>query len=252
MSGMRSLLADCALGWWLISGARGDDILSTSGFTNCLGASHSQIVVQNLDIQFDRRTSQVTFDVSGSSTEEQNVTASLSVSAYGNVLYSKDFDPCDAATKVTQLCPVPKGTFTAQGAQVVPAEYTSQIPSIAFSIPDLEGSAKLELKAQDGGADLACIESDVSNGKTMEIPAISYVAVAIGVSSLLLTGISALSSAGAAGAPSPSPGFGTCLGWFQSVATNGMLSVKYPPGRLPPLVGSLFLRAMLVFSNEMN
>lgn len=231
---MRRLLAYCALWPLTLEGVLGDNVLSTSGFTSCLTDGDAQIAVQNLDIQFNRQTSQVTFDVSGSSAKEQNVTASLSVSAYGKPVYSKDFDPCSDATKVLQLCPVPKGNFSAQGVQTVPSQYTSQIPSIAFSIPDLEGSAKLELKARDGGADLACIESNVNNGKTMEIPAISYVAVAIGVSSLVLTGISALSSAGAAGAHSPSPGFGTCLGWFQSVATNGMLSVNYPPGRFAP------------------
>ena len=207
-----------------------NDILTTSGFTNCLDGTDSQISVQDLNIQFDRQTSQVTFDVAGSSAKVQNVTASLSVSAYGKPVYSKNFDPCDPSTKVGQLCPVPVGKFAAQGVQDVPTGYASQIPSIAFSIPDLEGEAKLELKAKDGGEDLACIQSDVDNGKTMEVPAVSYIAVVIAGAALFLTGISALSSAGAAGAHAPSPGFGTCLGWFQSVTMNGMLSVNYPPG----------------------
>ena len=224
------MLAFCALGSLISGTVLGDDILSTSGFTSCMDSTSSQITVQNLNIQFDRQTSQITFDVAGSSTKVQNVTASLSVTAYGNMVYSKDFDPCNAATKVTQLCPVPMGDFAAQGVQDVPTAYTSQIPSIAFSIPDLEGAAKLELKSRDGGEDLACIESDVNNGKTMEVPAVSYIVAGIIGSALVLTSISALTSS--AGAHAPSPGFGTCLGWFQSVATNGMLSVNYPPGEL--------------------
>ena len=230
---MRSrILAKCALGL-LISGiALGDDVLSTSSFTSCMDGTNSQITVQHLNIQFDRQTSTITFDVAGSSAKVQNVTASLSVSAYGNQVYEKTFDPCSAATRVAQLCPVPMGDFAAQGVQGIPANYASQIPSIAFSIPDLEGAAKLELKAPDDGEDLACIESDVNNGKTMELPAVSYIAVGIAGAALVLTGISALSSTGAVGAHAPSPGFGTCLGWFQSVATNGMLSVNYPPGEL--------------------
>lgn len=229
---MRSRLAIFCLLVGLSSGVRGIDVLTTSGFANCMNAANSQVTVRDLNMQFNRQKSQLTFDVAGSSAKVQNVTASLSVSAYGKPIYSKDFDPCDASTKVAQLCPIPVGNFEALGVQDVPADYASQIPSIAFSIPDLEGGARLELKSKDSGEDVACIQSEVNNGKTVEVPAVSYIAVGIAGSALLLTGISAISSAGAAGAHAPSPGFGTCLGWFQSVATNGMLSVNYPPGEL--------------------
>ena len=111
----------------------------------------------------------------------------------------------------------------------MPPAYASEIPSIAFNVPDLEGGAKLELTALDGGQDLACIESDVTNGKTVESPAVSYVAVGVAGAALLLTGISAVGSAGTTGGHSPSPSFGDVVGWFQSIAINGMLSVQYPP-----------------------
>ena len=80
-----------------------NDILKTTGFTSCL--DNSQITVQALNIQYDRSTQQITFDVAGTSTKVQNVTASLHVTAYGNEVYKKDFNPCDDATKVDQLCP---------------------------------------------------------------------------------------------------------------------------------------------------
>ena len=111
----------------------------------------------------------------------------------------------------------------------MPPAYASEIPSIAFNVPDLEGGAKLELTALDGGQDLACIESDVTNGKTVESPAVSYVAVGVAGAALLLTGISAVGSAGTTGGHAPSPSFGDVVGWFQSIAINGMLSVQYPP-----------------------
>lgn len=86
----------------------------------------------------------------------------------------------------------------------------------------------MELKSLDGGQDLACIQSDVNNGKTMEVPAVSCVAVGIAGCALVLTGLSTLGSAGTAGGHAPSPNFGQVLGWFQSIAVNGMLSVQYP------------------------
>ncbi len=124
---------------------------------------------------------------------------------------------------------VPAGEFAAKGSQTIPSSFAKEIPSIAFSVPDLEGAAKLELKGRDGGADLACIQSNVNNGKTVDIPAVSYVAAGIAGAALLLTGLAALGSAGSPGGHTPSPNFGDVVGWLQSMAMNGMLSVNYPP-----------------------
>ncbi|KAI9850891.1 MAG: hypothetical protein M1838_004870 [Thelocarpon superellum] len=203
------------------------DVLQTTGFNTCLQGA--EIQVNQLDVEYSRVNNTVSFDVAGSSAAVHNVTASLTVTAYGNQVYQKDFDPCDPNTKVDQLCPVPAGNFGAHGSQNIPPNYADMIPSIAFQIPDLDGQAKLELKSTDGGQSLACIESDVSNGKTIEIPAISYIAAGISVSALVMSGVSAFSAAGVTGAGAPSPGFGTTFGWFSSMAMNGMLSVNYPP-----------------------
>lgn len=107
------------------------------------------------------------------------------------------------------------------------------IPSIAFSIPDIEAQATLQLKALDTGADVACISSTVTNGRTVSIPAVSYVAVGIAGAALVMTGVTALGAAAAGGsvggAGTMSPSFTEVAGWFQGMAQNGMLSVNYPP-----------------------
>ena len=112
----------------------------------------------------------------------------------------------------------------------MPARFASEIPGIAFQVPDLDGMAKLELKSLDGKETLACVQSTVSNGKTTNQPAVSYVTIGIAAAAFVLTAISALGAAGAGGsAAGLSPNFGDVMFWFQSVATNGMLSVNYPP-----------------------
>ena len=103
------------------------------------------------------------------------------------------------------------------------------IPSIAFAVPDLEGNARLRLRAGDDGQDLACIESLVKNGKSMKLPSVSYVATGIAGGALAVSGLSALGAAGQPGGATASPGFVEVVGWFQSMAMNGMLSVSYPP-----------------------
>ena len=125
---------------------------------------------------------------------------------------------------------VPAGTFAAQGSQNIPSNFASEIPSIAYTIPDLEGEATIKLNAADGGESLACIQSGVTNGKSLVLPAVSFVAAGIAGAALLLTGLSAAGGgAGSVGGHSPSPSFSTVIGWFQSMAMNGMVSVNYPP-----------------------
>ena len=88
----------------LLPSVLGADILKTSGFSNCNNGT-STIKVNNVDISFDRNTNEIQFDVSGTSTKEQDVTAELIVTAYGIQVYQDTFDPCDESTKVDQLCP---------------------------------------------------------------------------------------------------------------------------------------------------
>jgi hypothetical protein len=127
---------------------------------------------------------------------------------------------------------VPSGTFSATGTQAIPASFASMIPAIAFSVPDIAAQATLQLKALDTGENVACITSDVSNGKTVNVPAVSYVSVGIAGAALLVSGFSAISAAaggGGAGSGTISPSFMEVLTTLQGFAMNGMLSVNYPP-----------------------
>jgi azurin len=92
-----------ASGLLLVPAALAAQILKTEGFSSCL--DNAQIKVNTMDIQYDKATNEVTFDVSGTSEKEQEVIATLVVSAYGKEIYKKEFDPCDENTKVDQLCP---------------------------------------------------------------------------------------------------------------------------------------------------
>jgi hypothetical protein len=234
------------------------DTLSTSGFNLCM--QDSDIEVQKLDVSYTKSTKLVVFDVAGTNSKEQNVTATLTVTAYGTQVFAKTFNPCGSEIHVSELCPgkenlstlydymppislsssiqshfiqnansfssVPSGHFAASGEMNVPDEYASQIPSIAFSIPDLDGQAKLTLTSN--GKDVACLESQLSNGKSANVKGVAWASAGIAAGALALSGLSALGSAGSTGAPSSSPSAGDVMGWFGSMAMNGMLSVNHP------------------------
>lgn len=216
------------------SGALGGNVLTTSSFTNC--NTNTSITVNNVEISYNQDSSAVTFDVSGTSSMVQNVTATLKVTAYGQDVYSNSFNPCETGTYVAQLCPVPAGTFAAKGSQAIPSEYADKIPAIAFSVPDIAADAELTLTSLDDGSEVGCVKSQVTNGKTASVAAVSYIMAGVAGVALIASGVSALGSAlgagagtgGAGGGGAPSPSFGEVVGVFQGFAINSMHSVNYP------------------------
>lgn len=84
--------------------ASANDVLETNGFSTCLDTD--KLVVDRMNVKYDRALAKVTFDIHGTSKEEQKVRAILTVEAYGRELYHREFNPCDEDIK--QLCP---GTF---------------------------------------------------------------------------------------------------------------------------------------------
>lgn len=222
----------------LAAGVLGEQILTTTDFANC--NKNSDIRVDRSNIEYNNDIKKITFDVMGTSNKVQNVTAFLSVKAYGQDVYSKSFNPCEEETYVEQLCPVPAGQFGAKGSQDIPDQVASMIPSIAFKVPDIAAMATLKLMPVGGGEDVGCINSQVTNGKTASHPAVSYVAAGVAGAALVMSGVSAagaaLSGAGTAagggsvgGVGTPSPSFGEVFGVFQGFAMNGMMSVNVPP-----------------------
>ena len=130
--------------------------------------------------------------------------------------------------------PVPVGRFNASSKQTIPSEFASKIPSIAFSVPDIALQATLELKRLDDGTNVGCVVADLSNGKSIDSVAITYIAAGIVGAALLISAATSVLSAlsGASGGPGEqvqsSPSFTTMVGWFQGIATTGMASVTYP------------------------
>lgn len=200
--------------------------LSTKGIMSCM--ADPDIHVQNLDVSYTRATKEVKFNLAGNNDKEQKVVAKLTVQAYGREIYSNQFDPCSPDYNVDSLCPVPARPFSASGTQQIPESYASQIPSIAFAVPDLEILATLELITEDGGKKIACVQSELTNGRSMQVKGASYAAAGVAAGAFAMSGVSAIGAAGHAGLASTSPGFGDVMGWFHTMATTGMLSVNYP------------------------
>ncbi|KAM5445993.1 hypothetical protein MaudCBS49596_006938 [Microsporum audouinii] len=201
------------------------DILKNNGFSTCL--DNSDIKVQRLDFVLDRAAKSITYDILGTNGKTQNVTVDITIDAYGQI-FKQHLDPCQGDTFVAELCPVPAGSFGAKGQQTISDKFGDKIPTIAFNVPDLEAQATVKLTGKDSGNELTCVQSTVGNGKTLNSPTVSYVAVGISGAALAVSGIGAAGAIAHPGAPGASPSFGQVIGVFQAFALNGMLSVEYP------------------------
>lgn len=206
----------------------GDNVLKVSSFSTCI--ANPEVSLNNVDIEYNQDSRNVTFNLSGTSAQSQNISGTIKVLALDKVVYTMDFNPCDPSKFIAQLCPIPKGTFSAAGSQEIPSSFTSLVPTEAFNIPDIPAQATLELKSLDTGKDVACVVSDLTNGKSVDSTIVSVVAAGIAAAALLLSAISAASAAAGGGdvAGTKSPGFSEVVHWFQGLAMNGMLSVNYP------------------------
>ena len=89
----------------LLTAVEAADILSSSGFQVC-GNGTQDITVTQFELSFDRSTNELVFAVAGNSQISQNVTgfrsslfsdllsATINVTALGQVRYSNSFNPC--------------------------------------------------------------------------------------------------------------------------------------------------------------
>lgn len=107
----------------------------------------------------------------------------------------------------------------------------SQIPGIAYTFPDLDAKVKLYMNYTDGdlaGQSVACVEADISNGKTVNLIGVKW-ATAI-VAGLALASSAVISGLGHSNAASHVAANALSLfGYFQGQAMLGMTAIELPP-----------------------
>lgn len=213
-------------------------VISSSSFSLCPQSKNS-LHISRFGFSFSKFDKSITFDVAGQSFSTASVMAQINVTAYGIDAYSKTFDPCLPQYNISQLCPVPIGSFAANGNVAVPDALLDDIPSIAFQIPDLEGTVTMNLLSSEGES-ITCVESPVGNGRTLATKSLRVASGAVAASTLFISGAAAVAASfspmamssgiagGSASGIATSPSIGDVLLWFQALSMNGMLSITQP------------------------
>jgi hypothetical protein len=92
------------------------------------------------------------------------VSLALSLTVYGMQPLSLDLKLCDLSSAV---CPLPLYNFSGRGTLPIPSSFSSKIPSIGYTVPDLEAFAQIELRRVDTGEVAACVSATLTNGWSM-------------------------------------------------------------------------------------
>lgn len=107
----------------------------------------------------------------------------------------------------------------------------AEIPGIAYTFPDLDAKVKLFMNYTTGdqaGESVACVEADISNGKTVNLTGVKF-ATAI-VAGLALASSAVISGLGHSNAASHVAANALSLfGYFQAQAMIGMTGIELPP-----------------------
>ncbi|THW59957.1 TRP-domain-containing protein [Aureobasidium pullulans] len=206
------------------SGINSERVISSSSLSTCMSNSNFSASLFNVAFTPDNRT--LTFNVVGVTTVTGNVTIDLVVSAYGLSIFKKTLDPCEEGW--AGLCPMNEGQIDLDSNIVLPADSVSQIPGIAYTVPDLDAKVQVYVNSTDTGRATACVQAELTNGKTVDQKAVSWtVAVIAGLAlftSAITSGLGHSNTAAHVAANTLA-----LFGYFQAQSLVGMTAVPLPP-----------------------
>jgi hypothetical protein len=112
---------------------------------------------------------------------------------------------------------------------VLLTEYQSNPPlGIAYTVPDLDAKVRVYFTSLRTGTHVACVEAELSNGKTVDQKAVAWTTAVIGglalVASAITSGLGHSNTAAHVAANAMA-----LFGYFQAQAMIGMTTVSLPP-----------------------
>lgn len=160
-----------------------DYVIGTSSLKPCM--ANSGITATFVDVSFHTNTSTLHFDINAYSTISGNVQVLMTVYAYGFKAFTQEFDPCQRPDW-TQLCPMSPQPIQVNSNQGLGIDLVSQIPAVAYQVPDLDAYIRIQIVSADAQKTLlACVDAQLSNGVTVEQGAVSWLTAFVGGGALL-------------------------------------------------------------------
>lgn len=151
----------------LVLPASAEYVLRSSSLATC--QENSGFSASLFDVVFtpDAVEPSVLVNLIATSSIEGHVIFDISIYAYGYPIITTKVDPCTA--NLPGMCPMTSGKMNNPFKLPVTKEALAQIPSIAYTFPDLDATVHVFINRTDGdhaGESIACVEANISNGMT--------------------------------------------------------------------------------------
>ncbi|KAI0358762.1 TRP-domain-containing protein [Trametes cingulata] len=201
-----------------------DKSLFTSSVTYC--APPESLLIEQFDIAYFAKNQSIVFNVSAASVvPNTNVNANLFLNVYGMQPINVTLDICSLFDGA--LCPLPLYNFTGSDSLSLPKDFdvASQIPDIAYFIPDLEAYAQLTLTDVKSGQVKACVQSTLSNGWSTHQYAVEWSTASIALLALAAAIWQSIAATSTSLAPVR---LLDIVALFQNIALSGLLALNFP------------------------
>jgi Transient receptor potential (TRP) ion channel/ML-like domain len=199
-------------------------VIQSTSLNSC--QENSNFTATYFDVAFTPQNSSINIDIVGVSSITGNVTAQLEVIAYGFTIYNQTLNPCELGLE--GMCPLSSGQINIVTNVILSADDVKKVPGIAYTVPDLDGVVKIQVRSLDTGLSIACMEADLSNTKTVYQKAVGWATAIIAGLGLIASGVTSgmghTNTAAHVAANALS-----LFGFFQAQAIIGMSSVAMPP-----------------------
>ncbi|KAL2157396.1 hypothetical protein VTH06DRAFT_6215 [Thermothelomyces fergusii] len=168
-------------------------------------------------------------DIVAVSSVQGHVEFDIAISAYGYQFIKTTINPCNVG--LAGLCPMTAGKIPLNFNLNVNKDSVKDIPSIAYTFPDLDAKVRVFINRTDGpeaGQSVACVEANVSNGKTVDLLGVKWATAIVAglalISSAIVSGLGHQNAAAHVAANALS-----LFGYFQAQAMIGLTGVPLPP-----------------------
>lgn len=144
--------------------------LFTGDFGDCLGGE-SLLNITNFDAALYWDNATILMHLDGrTNIRNENIMLHLSLDTYGESRFSTIIDPCQSG--MPSLCPMRASqAIGASGVFTITENQVSEFPPMTFSMPDVEGLARVQIFANSSKTEIACFQASLRNGKTFSQPA---------------------------------------------------------------------------------
>lgn len=207
-------------------------IIESDSLNSCSkSANETGFTASLFQVAFTPDDGQLNFNITGYSAISSKVLAEIDVSAYGYPILHEKQDPCSSDT-FKGLCPMQSGPIDIPSNYHLDPSVVSSIPGIAFTVPDLDASVQIKIYDNSGGPtngnELACVEAELSNGKTVYQKAVGWITAVIAGLALLVSAIvSGLGHSNTAAHVAANAM--SLFSYFQFQALFGMVTAPLPP-----------------------